>query len=375
VVDQIKKGLEGVYALESSISFIDGKKGKLIYRGYTIEDLAKKSSFEEVIYLLWYGKLPNKTQLNSFKRKIVANRKIDANVIAVIKACPKNANAMDALHTADMMLGQCDPDLNDNSVEANIRKGTRLVAKFPTIVAAYWRIRQGKKIIQPKSGLSHGENFLYMLTGKKPSKEATKSIELDFLLTAEHGLNASTFATRVAISTLTDLHSAVGAGIATLKGPLHGGARKEVCKALQEVKLPKNAEKYVLDKVKKHQRVMGFGHRVYKAYDPRAKIFKAQLKTLAEASGNMKYYEIATKMEETVLREFVKKKGKPIYPNVDFFSGTIYKQLNIPIELSNAIFAIARIAGWTAHAIEQFSDNRLIRPRAKYIGKKGLKYR
>jgi len=274
---EIKKGLEGVVALESSISSIDGKKGKLTYRGYDIKNLAEKSSFEEITYLLWFGKLPNKTQLASFKRKIVANRKVEKKTLEVLKGCPNNANAMNALQAAVAFMGLCDVDLNSNSFEANIRKGIRLLAKFPTIVAAWWRIRKGKKIIQPNPKYSHGENFLYMLTGKRPSKEEVKSIELDFLLTAEHGLNASTFATRVAISTLTDLHSAIVAGIATLKGPLHGGARKEVYKVINEVKSPKNADKYVMNKIKKHQRIMGFGHRVYKAYDPRANCLRSIL--------------------------------------------------------------------------------------------------
>jgi len=366
----VKKGLEGVTALESSISAIDGKKGTLIYRGYDIKNLAEKSSFEEVTYLLWFGKLPTKAKLNSFKKKLIANRKVGKKTIEILKGCPNNANAMDALQAAVAFMGLCDVDVNSNSFEANIRKGIRLVAKFPTIVAAWWRIRNNKKVIQPNPKYSHGENFLYMLTGKKPSKEETKSIELDLLLTAEHGLNASTFTVRVAMSTLTDLHSAIAAGIATLKGPLHGGARKEVVKMINEVKSPKNADKFVMNKVKKHQRVMGFGHRVYKAYDPRARIFKAQLKKLA---GNNKIYELTDNLEKAVMREFVQKKGKPIYPNVDFFSGAIYKQLNLPMELSNAIFAIARISGWTAHAIEQLADNRLIRPRAKYIGKRNLR--
>ena len=371
---EVIKGLEGVLALETSISSIDGKKGILKYRGYRIKDLAEHSTFEEVLYLLWFKKLPTKKELTNFTKKLRSERQIDNKVLQIIKTCPRNASGMDVLRTAVSYLAQCDGDLKDNSFEANIRKGIRLAAKFPTVVAAYWRIKQGKNPIIPKSNLGHGENFLYMLTGKLPSKLHARIMELDFILTAEHEINASTFAARVAISTLSDLHSAVVCGISTLKGPLHGGARAEVYKMLEEIKVPKNAEKHVMNKIAKKQRIMGFGHRVYKAMDPRALIYKVELKKLAEEAKNNVWYDISIAIEKTVLRELVEKKGKPIYTNVDFYTAGIYKYLNIPVELSNAVFALGRIAGWTAHALEQYSDNRLIRPRAKYVGTESATY-
>lgn len=372
---EVRKGLEGVIALESSISFIDGKKGKLYYRGYKIKDLVENASFEEIVYLLWFKKLPNKKQLTQFTKKLRSERKIDNQVINILKKCPRNANGMDALRTAVSYLSHCDKDLNKNDPQAIIRKATRLTAKLPTIVAAFRRIQQGKKPVQPKSNLSHGANFLYMLNGKLPGKKEARAMELDFILTAEHGLNASTFSARTAISTLSDYHSAICNGIGTLKGPLHGGARKEVYKMLEQINNPKKAEKFVMKKIKKHQVIMGFGHRVYKTLDPRARIFKEELKNLSAELKNNKWFEISQEVEKTVMREIVEKKGKPIYPNVDFYTGGIYKILNIPKELSNAIFAIARIAGWTAHILEQYQDNRLIRPRAKYTGKLDIKYK
>jgi len=373
-MNEIKRGLEGVVVGESSLSSIDGKKGKLIYRGYDIKDLADNSNFEEVIYLLWFGKLPNKSQLQSLKNKIRKERKLDSSCISILKKGIKQTTSMDVLKTITSYLAQTDPDLNKNDEAANIRKGIRLAAKFPTIVAYYWRLKQGKKPIPPKIKLSPGANFLYMLNGKLPTELQARAMELDFLLTAEHGINASTFATMVTTSTLSDLHSAVLSGISTLKGPLHGAARMLVYRTLEKIKSPNNVESYITNKIKKHERIMGFGHRVYKTFDPRAKIFKEVSKQLAEESKNDKWYNISTKMEEIILREFVQKRNKPIYPNVDFYTGAVYKYLNIPAELSTGVFAIGRIAGWTAHILEQNKNNRLIRPKAIYIGPMSAKY-
>jgi len=370
----IKKGLEGVTVTESSISYIDGNKGKLTYRGYSIEDLAKNSNFEEIVFLLWYGRLPKKNELESLKRKIRSQRNIDEGCIPIMERGTKQTDSMDVLNTITSYLAQSDPDLNKNDREANIRKGIRLTAQFPTIVAYYWRLHQGKKPVLPKQDLMPGANFLYMLNGKLPSELQAKAMELDFLLTAEHGINASTFATMVATATLTDLHSAVAAGISTLKGPLHGAARRRVYEMLGEIKKPENAEKYVMKKLRKKQVIMGFGHRVYKAMDPRATIFKQVAKELAEESGNSKWYDISIELERVVLRELVEKKGKPIYPNVDFYTGAVNKYLGIPAQLTTGIFAVSRIVGWTAHILEQHENNKLIRPRAKYIGAKGLRY-
>mgnify|MGYP001571748042 CR=1 FL=1 len=371
---ELKRGLEDVVVARTELCFIEGEKGILEYRGYSINDLAKNPNFEEVIYLLWYGKLPNKKQLSDFSKKLRMHRKIDSDVIKIIKKCYKNIDAMDALRTAVSYLAQCDPDLNDNSTEANIRKGIKLAAKFPTIVAAFYRIKSGKKIIPPNPKLLAGANFLYMLHGKVPNEVESLAMETDFVLTAEHELNASTFATRVTVSTLSDLHSAICSGIGTLKGVLHGGARAEVYKMLDEIKSATRAEAYIKNLIDKGEKVMGFGHRVYKTYDPRALIFREVAKKLGKNVNDMRWFDISIKVEETVIREIVGKKGKPIYTNVDFYTGAVYKYLKIPPEITTAIFAIGRIAGWVAHCLEQYNDNRLIRPLGLYVGPHNQKY-
>lgn len=370
---EIKKGLEGVVALETAISFIDGKKGVLEYRGYSIEDIAAKLDYPAVAYLLLYSRLPNKAELAAFTRMLRRESKVDEDVLAVLRKCPKNIDAMDALRTAVSYLAHCDRDLNDNSLAANLRKGVRLIAKMPTIVAAFYRIKSGQEPVAPHPRFSRGANFLYMLTNKRPSELEARAVETDFVLTAEHELNASTFAARIAISTLSDLHSAICSGISTLKGPLHGGARLEVIKMLEEIGDQSRAEKYVLDALAAKKRIMGFGHRVYKTYDPRAKIFKQLALDLAKEQRDMRWFNIAETIEATVLRELVEKRGKPIYPNVDFYAGVLYEYLRIPKELSTAMFALGRVSGWIAHCLEQFEDNKLIRPVASYVGPHGLK--
>ncbi len=370
----IKEGLEGVVIGETSLSSIDGVKGKLIYRGYDIKDLAENSNFEEVVYLLWFGKLPTQLELKQFQNKLRKERDIDSSCIPILKKGAKNMSAMDALMTITSYLSQFDPDLNNDTPESNIKKAIKLTAKYPTIVAYFWRLRNGKHPIPPKTNLGHGENFLYMLTGKVPTKTEARAIELDFLLTAEHGINASTFATLVATSTLTDIHSAMLAGLATLKGPLHGAAREKVYQMLDSIGSENNVSPWLKQAMKNKERIMGFGHRVYKTYDPRALIFKDISKQLADESKNKKWYSMSAAIEDFVIKEVVQKKGKPIYPNVDFYTGAVYKYLNIPIQLSTGIFAIGRIAGWTAHFLEQREHNRLIRPKANYIGKRNMKY-
>ena len=373
-MEKIKRGLEGVPVCESTISYIDGKKGKLIYRGYKIEDLALNSSFEEIAYLLWYKKLPNKKELSKFTKKLRSQRKIDSSCYAIMKKGSRQTDSMDVLNTLTSYIAQSDPDLNDHSQEAVIRKATRLTAKFPTIVAAFWRIKNGKKPIPPKTNLDSGANFLHMLTGKISTPLQARAMEIDFILTAEHGLNASTFATMVSTATESDLHSSIVSGISTLKGPLHGAARRKVYEMLEDINSPKKAKQYILQKIKKHERIMGFGHRVYKSYDPRARIFKDVVHLLAKESKNYKWYDISIEIEKTILKEFVEKKGKPIYPNVDFFTGAVYKYLQIHPQLTTGVFAMGRVPGWTAHILEQSENNRLIRPKAIYIGRKSAKY-
>lgn len=363
---ELKRGLEDIVALETRISCIDGKKGILKYRGIDISNLSKYN-YNTVSYLLVYGKLPDKSELEAFTKQLREERNIDEGTKIVLSTCNFNIEAMDALRTAISFIAHCDFDLNDNSVEANTKKAIKLISKFPTIVAAFQRMREGMEPVPPDKDLSHGENFLYMLRGERPDRIEAEIMEKDFILSAEHELNASTFSTRVTASTLSDLHSAIISGLSTLKGPLHGGARLAVMEMLDEIGSPENAEKYVLDLISEKKKVMGFGHRVYKTIDPRAKIFKELTKKIAEDRGDMKWFNIAENMERTVQCELVEKRGRSIYPNVDFYAGVVYKYLQIPPKLATAVFAIGRVSGWAAHILEQYADNRLIRPRARYI--------
>jgi len=367
-MEDIKKGLESVIALETSISYIDGINGILEYRGYNINDLSEMP-YDAVSYLLIHGELPDEDELEAFSGQLRAERRIDEDTIEFMRRCPYGVEAMDALRTAVSYLSHHDPDMSDSSLDANMRKGIRLIAKFPTIVAAYYRITNGQEPIAPHPSLPHGANFLYMLRGEEPSELEARLMELDFILSAEHELNASTFSVRVAVSTLSDIHSAVIAGLSTLKGPLHGGARLAVMRMLEEVGSPERAEEYVLSLIADGQRVMGFGHRVYKTYDPRAKIYKRLAREIADERGDTRWFRIAESIEEAVQRELVEKQGKPLCPNVDFYSAVVYKYLHIPPEFATSLFAIGRISGWVAHCIEQYADNRVIRPRAKYVGK------
>ncbi|MBD3190688.1 MAG: citrate/2-methylcitrate synthase [Candidatus Heimdallarchaeota archaeon] len=363
----IKDGLEGILALETSISFIDGKEGVLEYRGRNIQDLIDRS-FDEIVYLLLHRQLPNEKEHEDFTKLLRSKRDLDESTKNVLRLCNYNIEAMDALRTAISHMSHCDPDLNDNSFEANIRKAIRLIAKTPTIVSGFQRVREGETLLEPDLTLSHGANFLYMLKGEKPSSLEARIMETDFILSAEHELNASTFSTRVTASTLSDIHSAIISGLGTLKGTLHGGARLAVINLVDDIESPEKTEEYIMDLIRNKQRIMGFGHRVYKTIDPRAKIFKKMAREIAEEKDDMKWYTIAETIENVVIREIVEKKGKPIYPNVDFYAGIIYKYLDLPARLATAIFAIGRISGWIAHCLEQYKNNRLIRPRAKYIG-------
>lgn len=366
-MSKFKKGLEGIIALETEISYIDGEKGILEYRGHRIDKLAELS-YEEVVHLLLYDKLPNTEELDRFSNLLKERRDLSIQTEECMHYHNFNIEAMDALMTAFAHMSHGDPDLSHNSIEANIRKAIRLISKAPTIVAYFQRIHEGKEIIKPNELLPHCSNFLYMLRGEVPTKLESRILDLDFILSAEHELNAFTFAVRVTTSTLSDIHSAIISGIGTLKGVLHGGARLAVMNMLDEIGSPKKTDEYIMNLINNKQRIMGFGHRVYKVVDPRANIFRDLAKRIAEEKKDMKWYNIGVKIEEVVTRELVEKQGKPIYMNVDFYSGIIYKYLNIPPKLATAIFALGRITGWLAHALEQYRDNRLIRPRAKYIG-------
>lgn len=366
---EIKRGLRDVYIDRSTSSFIDGNIGKLLYRGYNIDDLAENSTFEETIYLVMYGSLPTQSQLDDFDAELKANRELPEDVLKIIELT-KNSHPMDVLRTAISALAAFDPDVEDNSTEATLRKGLRLTAKAPTIVAAHARIRDGKDPVAPDSSLNQAGNFLQMLFDEKPDPQDSKLIDKDFILHAEHGLNASSFGARVAASTIADLHSAVTTGVAVLKGPSHGGAAEEVMKMALDIGNEENAEPYVRKLLDGGGRVMGFGHRVYKATDPRSFHLKDDAKDLGERKGQPKWFSIL----EAVSKVMEPYSRRGICQNVDFFSGAIYYLLGIPDDLFISIFAMGRIPGWTAQVVEQYENNILLRPRLQYTGPMDVEY-
>ena len=360
---ELHRGLREVYIDRTTSSYVDGKLGRLYYRGYNIDDLANNCSFEEVIYLVMMGELPTETQLEQFTSEIKANMKIPEAIVDIIRTT-KDAHPMDVLRTAISALATFDSEVDDNSPEATLRKGTRLTAMAPTIVTAHARIRDGKEPVVPSPELGLAANFLYMLFGEIPDPRDAALIDKDFLLHAEHGLNASSFGARVVASTQADLHCAVTAGIATLKGPSHGGAAESVMTMSLEIGSEENAEKYVRDTLSGGGRIMGFGHRVYRAVDPRSLHIQDDLKELGERKGEPKWYSILQKVVE-VMQPYAR---RGICQNVDFFSGAMYFLLDIPEDLFISIFAVGRIPGWTAQVGEQFNNNILLRPRLQYVG-------
>ncbi len=370
----INRGLDGVYIDESAICFIDGGKGQLIYSGYDIRELAGKASFEEVTYLLWNGELPNATQLEQFKRELAPNFVIPDAVYQLYRSMPSNADPMLALHSAVALLGSFDEAANGVD-SANVRRiGLRLLSQVPLLVAAFQRIRNGLDPVEPRSDLSVAGNFLYTLTGEEPTPAATNVMDVALVLHAEHGANASTFVARATASTLTDVYSAIGAAVGSLKGPLHGGANTAVMKALENIGSFEAVEPYVMGVLAQEGgRVMGFGHRVYRVLDPRAVILKEVSRSLAEESGDSKWFEMSLEMERVMDREMAKK-GKQVKPNVDFFSASVYRMLGFPGDMYTPIFAVARISGWMAHLYEQYADNRLMRPRLAYTGRMDKKF-
>jgi citrate synthase len=366
----IYRGLKDVYIDKTEASFIDGAVGKLLYRGYNIHDLAEKSTFEEVVYLLLYGKLPTRKELDEFDATLKANRELPKEVMEVIRLTQK-AHPMDVLRTAVSALAAFDPEVDDNSIEATRRKGIRLTAQAPTIVAAHARIRDGKEPVAPNPKLNHAGNFLYMLFGQEPDPEEAKIMDVDFILHAEHGSNASAFGARVCASTLSDLHSAVTAGIAILKGPWHGGAAEQVMKMAEEIGTPDRAEEYARKILDSGGRVMGFGHRVYKAEDPRARHLRERSRWLGIKKNQPHWYQILHHLETVTMVPY---RAKGIYVNVDFYTGSIYYLLGIPDDLFISIFAMGRIPGWTVQVMEQYRDNILIRPLLQYVGPMDLEY-
>ena len=366
---QLHRGLREVYIDRSKSSFIDGNIGKLLYRGYNIDDLAVHSNFEETAYLVMYGKLPTQAQLDEFDAKLKAARLIPDEIVDIIKLT-RHSHPMDVLRTAISALSAYDPDTEDNSTEATLRKGLRLTAQAPTIVATHARVRDGKDLIAPDSNLNQAANFLNMLFGELPEQVDSDLIDKDFVLHAEHGINASSFGARVAASTVADLHCAVTTGVAVLKGPSHGGAAEEVMKMAQEIGTEENAENYVRERLDSGGRMMGFGHRVYRAIDPRSVHLQDDAKALGERKGEPKWFSIL----QNVIEAMKPYRRRGIYQNVDFFSGTIYYLLGIPDDLFISIFAMGRIPGWTAQVVEQFENNILLRPRLLYTGEMDVPY-
>ncbi len=367
-LSMMKAGLEDIVAATSAICDVNGQEGRLIYQGYDIHDLAEHSNYEEVVYLLWFGRLPNKEEYSSFCRELNACRALPHDVVKTMRLFPDSAFPMTVLRTVASMLAMYDPDVRDFSHPAHVRKAMRLTAQLPTIVAYWDNIRTGREILEPHTDLTIAANFLYLLNGKEPDNEAAKALDLAFVLQADHELNASTFAARVAASTLSNVHAAIVAAIGTLSGPLHGGANEQVMRMLIEIDKLDQAEPYIKKLFAEHKKVMGFGHRVYRTEDPRAQHLRRASRELGIRIGETKWYEIARKVEELVLAE------KGLYVNVDFYSAPVCYMLGIPIDLFTPLFACSRMSGWSAHILEQFANNRLIRPRAEYTGSRNLKY-
>ena len=361
-------GLRGVVAAQSKIGDVDGIKGELIYQGYDIHDLAEHSTFEEVVFLLWNGRLPKKDELDTLTAQFRESYAVPADVIAMMKTFPKDAQPMDVLRTAVSSLDFYDKEGHSTEREPATRAAVRLTGQIGTVAAAWDRIRNGKDVVEPDKNLSIAENFLYMLRGERPDADEARMFDVALILHADHELNASTFTTRVVAGTLADMYGAVTAGIAALAGPLHGGANTNVMKMLLEIDSLDNVDSYIEKALAEKKKIMGIGHAVYKTEDPRATWLRRYSKQMAERKGESKWFEMSQRIEELMLE----KKG--MYPNVDFYSASTYYLMGIPLDLYTPIFAVSRISGWTGHILEQYADNKLIRPRAEYVGERGLKY-
>src|SRR5438552_310987 len=357
------KGLEGIVATNSSICYIDGDRGVLAYRGIDIHELADNSTFEETCYLLWFGRLPNRSELKDLQQKLAEERRLDPAVIEFLRQAPKTALPMDVLRTAVSALACYDPEDRKNDHDANVHKAIRLTSQIAMIVAAYDRLRKGKNVVEADRSLSHAANFLLQLNGTKPSETAERALDIALILHADHELNASTFAARVTAATLSDMHSAITSAIGALKGPLHGGANEAVFRILETIYREKaDPVAYVRNMLAQKKKIPGFGHRVYHTEDPRATHLRAMSRDLGRSSGQPQWYDMSEKIESFVKAE------KKLNANVDFYSASTYHTLGIDVDLFTPIFAVSRVGGWTAHVIEQLDDNRLIRPRADYIG-------
>lgn len=366
---ELARGLKGIVIDETKSSKIDGELGKLIYHGYDIHDLAEKSTFEEVCYLLWHGKLPTQKELDDLSRSLAENRALPPHILQITDLV-KATHPMDVLRTAVSALAAFDPDTEDNSPKANLRKAIRLTAQTPTIVAAHERIRKGQNAVAPDLRLNHAANFLYMLRGEKPDEESARAIDVDLLLHADHSANASAFAARVTTGARADMHAAIVSAIATLKGPAHGGAAQAVMTMTTEIGEPERAEEWVKSAIAAKKRIMGFGHRVYKTEDPRARHLRDRVRHMGEKYGQVKWFQILSRVEQAMAPY----RERGIYVNVDFYAGAAYSLLGIPEDLFISMFALGRMPGWITQILEQWADNILLRPLLKYVGPVDLPY-
>jgi 2-methylcitrate synthase len=362
------KGLADVVAAETAISDIDGQLGRLWYVGYDIDDLARYSTFEETVFLLHRQRLPSRDDLEEQTERLVAERELDEWTQDLMPTFAEVSSPMSMLRTAVSASSGYDPDGWDQSAEANERKALRLVARFPTMIATYQRLRSGREPVHPDPSLPHAASFLAMLTGEEPDEEAARAFDICMILHADHTMNASTFVARVVASTLSDMHSAITAAIAALKGPLHGGANEAVMQMLEEIGEVDRAEPYIRDRLEHKDKIMGFGHRVYKTEDPRATHLRRLSRELGERAGDTRWFDLSERIEKVVQEQ------KGLYPNVDFYAASVYRYLGIPTDLMTCVFAASRVTGWSAHVREQLADNRLIRPESEYIGPRNQDY-
>lgn len=363
-----RNGLRDAVVGDTRLSSINGVEGKLIYCGLDIHDLAQRSTFEEIVYLLWFKALPSPAHLAEFRAKLEARRALPAELAALLRVLPRNAVPMDVLRTTVSAMGLVDPKADDVSPEATLENALRLTAVFPTILAAYYRLSEGLEPIAPRAGLDTAQNFLYMLTGSEPDPLAARVLDVALILHADHGMNASTFASIVTAATLSDMYAAITSAVGTLKGPLHGGANEGVIENLLEIDSLDRVEAWVAAKFARHEKIMGFGHAVYRAYDPRATELKRIANEMGEHVGSTKWVEMTERMERAVWEQ------KQLYPNVDLYSASVYYTLGIPTTYFTPVFAMSRVAGWCAHVMEQYAENKLIRPSANYVGARGLTY-
>jgi len=374
MVEQVRKGLEDVVVGNTMTSLVDGTEGKLIYSGYRIEDLAANAQFEEVVYLLWHGRLPNAEELENTRKTIAESAVLPAGLLSMMREYPADADPMAVLEAAVASLAFYDEDAKDPSIEAARRKAVRLTGQITTICAAWDRLRKGQEPIAPRTDLTLAQNFVYMLSGEEPDKTASDAVNVYLVLLAEHGMNASTFTARVVTATNSDIHSAVVAAIGALKGPSHGGANAEAMATFLEIGDPDNVASWFQREIKEgKRRIMGIGHRIYKAPDPRAAVLKQHAEALAKSSGNMKWFQIAENLENAARADsyFIERK---LFPNVDYYSAILLYTIDLDVDMFPPLFAMSRIAGWSAHILEQMANNRLIRPESNYIGPMGLEW-